>query len=111
MRPNGLRKDGYRSRAKANQARIKRQPNADTKLYIYRCPHCTLFHLTSQPQGTAIELVDGAVVVINKPADQVERDIAAAQAGDYTHIRWDSQRTHRPIPVQRIRRVIRDEAA
>jgi hypothetical protein len=108
MRPNGKGKTGYRSRAKANQARINQQATADVRLYTYRCPRCGLFHITSQPEGTPVELIDGRYVVIAKPRDEVERDIETARQGDWTHIRWAGRK---PIPVRLIVGVIPDTEA
>lgn len=50
--PNGTRKSSYRSPAKARQA-IRQHRNRTVRLYVYRCPDCGFWHITSQPQPDA----------------------------------------------------------
>lgn len=52
LRPDGSRKSSYRSPAKARQA-IRQHRNAAVRLYVYRCPRCGYWHLTSRPQDGA----------------------------------------------------------
>jgi hypothetical protein len=49
-RPDGTPKTTYRSAAKARRAILKQRGRAGIPLYVYCCPKCELFHITSQPQ-------------------------------------------------------------
>jgi rubrerythrin len=49
LRRNGISTAMFRSAAKARQA-IRDRKSADVPLYIYQCPRCGYWHITSQPQ-------------------------------------------------------------
>ena len=46
---NGKGKSAYRSAAKARQA-IREKNGSTVPLYVYQCPRCGYWHITSQPQ-------------------------------------------------------------
>jgi hypothetical protein len=48
-RPDGSEKASYRSSAKARRA-IRDHRHRDVPLYVYECPRCGLWHITSRPQ-------------------------------------------------------------
>lgn len=43
-------KMSYKTQERAEEQRSARLRSNDLVLYIYRCPHCFYWHLTSQPQ-------------------------------------------------------------
>jgi hypothetical protein len=47
--PSGKAKSAYRSAAKARQA-IRANMSRNAPLYVYQCPRCNYWHLTSKPQ-------------------------------------------------------------
>lgn len=46
-------KRGYETKSHVRGVRDHQQATTGTKLYIYKCPKCFLFHLTHQSWGTS----------------------------------------------------------
>jgi len=46
-------KRSYRTKRKAQRVAERTKAVAGDNIYVYRCQHCSLFHLTSKPEKAA----------------------------------------------------------
>jgi hypothetical protein len=95
-----MSKSAFRSRAKANRARIKQAAMTDVRMQVYGpCSDCGMWHLTSQPRGEMGEGADAyepEAIYARPMADQ--REFFVSYAGAMTpHDREALARTERKI--------------